>query len=680
MKEINLIKDELRSVKTCISMTQSSDSTLRDEVGNLRQSLSELWGKVHPSSNPQNLSRPHILGNLSHPVQNSKPCHGVSIAAWNCRGMFNSIPYLQVLSDDFDIIAISEHWLWPYELSTLDCALPGYMGHGCSDKRLTENADSGRGCGGVALLWKSSLSVTPIVALKSDRMVAIQLTIDANTCLAVIGVYLPCSDRPIDCYREYLTELESAICMLQVDGPVIVVGDFNAHLGEALSTNTQGHMVMDLCYHHDLYPVSQSHSASGPKYTYHSGTHYTTVDYCLLDCWAAHMVEGCGTIDHHPLNLSDHLPVFAHLDINLLTNSKATKQVKLNWKKGSTDGITDEYKSQLHDCISTLLCDCPPPSTIEGIGDEIERVAEMLKYTALNTIPAVQPRKPKKRFINDQTLKMKCQASKSAWRRWRDRGRPKSGPLHTSMKSTKSEVKAYVKQCRAREERARTQRQDQLFKDKDLARFNRLRRKITCQKLAVDGKIISDKTELLECWKAHFTSLAKSQPHCCESTPSLNARSFGHDDQILDTQFTTEEIENAVTRLKCGRGGGADGLQPEHLKYGCHSLILWLQRIFNAIILLEDIPSCLKVTVPIFKGKGRDPLNPNNYRGITLTSVVAKCLEIALLERLNPILSERGFPHQAQTAYRRGISCCDAIFSTQESILKYIREDENPTL
>ena len=162
-------------------------------------------------------------------------------------------------------------------------------------------------------------------------------------------------------------------------------------------------------------------------------------------------------------------------------------------------------------------------------------------------------------------------------------------------------------------------------------------------------------------------------------TPSLNARSFGHDDRILDTQFTIEEIENAVTRLKCGRGGGADGLQPEHLKYGCHSLILWLQRIFNAIILLEDIPSCLKlgVTVPIFK---RDPLNPNNYHGITLTSVVAKCLEIALLERLNPILSERGFPHQAQTAYRRGISCCDAIFSTQESILKYIREDENPTL
>ena len=84
---------------------------------------------------------------------------------------------------------------------------------------------------------------------------------------------------------------------------------------------------MDRCYHHDLYPISQSHFTSGPNYTYHNGSHYTSVDYCLLDCWSAHMVRGCGTIDHHPLNLSDHLPVFARLDINHLTNSKATKRV-----------------------------------------------------------------------------------------------------------------------------------------------------------------------------------------------------------------------------------------------------------------------------------------------------------------------------------------------------------------
>ena len=86
------------------------------------------------------------------------------------------------------------------------------------------------------------------------------------------------------------------------------------------------------------------------------------------------------------------------------------------------------------------------------------------------------------------------------------------------------------------------------------------------------------------------------------------------------------------------------------------------------------------VTIAVFKGKGCDPLNSNNYRSITLTSVIAKCLEIAILSRLSPIRQEKGFPHCAQTAYRHDISCADAIFSTQEAILKYIREGEKPTL
>ena len=75
--------------------------------------------------------------------------------------------------------------------------------------------------------------------------------------------------------------------------------------------------------------------------------------------------------------------------------------------------------------------------------------------------------------------------------------------------------------------------------------------------------------------------------------------------------FSIEEIEHAVKKLKIGKGCGADKLQAEHLKYGGHIVLLLLQRIFNTIIQLEGIPLCLKlgITVPIFKGKGRDPLN-----------------------------------------------------------------------
>ena len=158
----------------------------------------------------------------------------------------------------------------------------------------------------------------------------------------------------------------------------------------------------------------------------------------------------------------------------------------------------------------------------------------------------------------------------------------------------------------------------------------------------------------------------------------LEARSRTNQDLILDTDITIEEVEAAVKSLKLGKSGGADKLNPEHLKYGGHTLHSWLLRVFTAVVHFETIPPSLKlgVIIPIYKGKGRDPLNPYSYRGITLTSVISKCLERIILNRMELPLKEGGFPHVSQTAYQHSLSCSDAIFSTQEALLKFVREGD----
>ena len=113
----------------------------------------------------------------------------ISLVAWNCHGLSNAVPYLQILANSFDIILVSEHWLWPYELHTLDTILPGYKGFGCSDKRLTESSSLNRGCGGIALLWKDTLPVTPVAGIHSGRIAAVQLPISSNMSLYIVGVY-----------------------------------------------------------------------------------------------------------------------------------------------------------------------------------------------------------------------------------------------------------------------------------------------------------------------------------------------------------------------------------------------------------------------------------------------------------------------------------------------------------
>ena len=77
-------------------------------------------------------------------------------------------------------------------------------------------------------------------------------------------------------------------------------------------------------------------------------------------------------------------------------------------------------------------------------------------------------------------------------------------------------------------------------------------------------------------------------------------------------------------------------------------VVLLLLCGFNMIIRLEQIPLSFKlgVIVPVYKGKGCDPHICNNYQGITLTSVLSKCLKLLFFGDWNPCLLSGVFPKQ----------------------------------
>ena len=49
--------------------------------------------------------------------------------------------------------------------------------------------------------------------------------------MSMIGVYRPCLNQGVDCYREHLQELERLISESWLLGPFTLLEDFNAHLG-----------------------------------------------------------------------------------------------------------------------------------------------------------------------------------------------------------------------------------------------------------------------------------------------------------------------------------------------------------------------------------------------------------------------------------------------------------------
>ena len=146
----------------------------------------------------------------------------------------------------------------------------------------------------------------------------------------------------------------------------------------------------------------------------------------------------------------------------------------------------------------------------------------------------------------------------------------------------------------------------------------------------------------------------------------------------LNCPIVQEEINQAINHLKTKSAGGADSLSPYHLKHSGLLLRTWLCHVFNTIVSLEKIPSFkFGLLTPIYKGKGKDLQICGSYRGITLSSVLAKTLEFVLLERIIPVLADENILQLTQTGFQKGVSCADVIFSCLETILKYIREGDS---
>ncbi|MEW8150680.1 MAG: reverse transcriptase family protein [Candidatus Thiodiazotropha endolucinida] len=108
----------------------------------------------------------------------------------------------------------------------------------------------------------------------------------------------------------------------------------------------------------------------------------------------------------------------------------------------------------------------------------------------------------------------------------------------------------------------------------------------------------------------------------------------------------------------------------EHLVYGGPFLYDVLSRFFNAVIRLSYAPKAMKrgVIVTLFKGGNKRRDNPDNYRAITLSSVVLKLLERLLLTRIELFDSIRPPLHPLQGGFRKQMGCMMTSFLVRESL------------
>ena len=130
-------------------------------------------------------------------------------------------------------------------------------------------------------------------------------------------------------------------------------------------------------------------------------------------------------------------------------------------------------------------------------------------------------------------------------------------------------------------------------------------------------------------------------------------------DPIGDKEWTVEEITTACKRISTTSAPGPDGLHPMLVK---HTGLVWHQqfaRLVNTMHHTGHVPQAWRDAdiVSLFKKGSRT--DPNNYRPISLTSVLARLYERIILRRLWLLID----PHlnRFQFGFRRKRSTVDSI-------------------
>ena len=146
-----------------------------------------------------------------------------------------------------------------------------------------------------------------------------------------------------------------------------------------------------------------------------------------------------------------------------------------------------------------------------------------------------------------------------------------------------------------------------------------------------------------------------------DSSDSSSGDSPGSSDDNIDNLLCTEEeVLRLLQSIDMSKANGPDKISGKKLKATATSIAYPITILFNKSIRSGTFPTCWKgsLVVPIPKSNNRIRSSPNNYRPVSLLSILSKLLEkyvhgvlFHYLEEIQPISNYRwGFQAGKSTA------------------------------
>ncbi|TWW77322.1 hypothetical protein D4764_12G0007120 [Takifugu flavidus] len=169
-----------------------------------------------------------------------------------------------------------------------------------------------------------------------------------------------------------------------------------------------------------------------------------------------------------------------------------------------------------------------------------------------------------------------------------------------------------------------------------------------------DGVLLTSTRDVVDRWKEYFEDLLNPT-----NTPS--SEEVGPGDLEMGSCISGAEVAEVVKKLLGGKAPGVDEIRPESLKALDVVGLSWLTRLCNIAWTSGAVPLDWQtgVVVPLFK-KG-DRRVCSNYRGITLLSLPGKVYSGVLERRVRRIVEPR--IQEEQCGFRPGRGTVDQLYT-----------------
>ena len=152
----------------------------------------------------------------------------------------------------------------------------------------------------------------------------------------------------------------------------------------------------------------------------------------------------------------------------------------------------------------------------------------------------------------------------------------------------------------------------------------------------------------------------------------------GNKSEHLGQLFVTPEmIAKKIKKMKDNKSPGVDGIPPKLLKEIVDQISTPLANLFNLSLEEGIVPSEWKEAniTPLFKKGSRK--KPENYRPVSLTSVVCKLLETLIRDHMVEFLVKHKLINTSQHGFLKARSCLTNLLCFLEEITKWV-DDGSP--